>query len=105
MMQVVSVKRTYQAPVLRQLSLPQVKAVLLNQAEAFLDMIFSDRRNRKASHLVRARKQYEKPALRQLTPEQAKLLLIGHASVGNKGATEIAGLLFADSSGSIEPTM
>ena len=103
-MHAVSVKRTYQAPVLRKLSLPQVKAVLLNRAEAFLDMMFSDRKNSKASHMARARKQYEKPALRKLTPEQAKLLLIGHASAGNERAKEIAGLLFADSGG-FEPTM
>jgi hypothetical protein len=105
-MRAVPVERTYQAPVLRKLPLPQVKAILLNQADAFLNFIFPRRSNGLASTpMPQARKEYQKPELRKLTPEQAKLLLIGHASVGNERAKEIAGLLFAESGGFIEPRL
>jgi hypothetical protein len=90
-----AVKKTYQPPVLRKVTVAQLKTIVSNHTREFLELIFPGRVKHSIPETA-AKKNYQKPAARKLTPEQAKLLLIGHASVGDQGAKDLLEHVFSE---------
>jgi hypothetical protein len=75
--------------------------MVMNHARELMELIFP-RRAQHSNDGIEPLKKHEKPALRKLTPEQAKLLLVGHASAGDRGATDLLELMFPESGYSME---
>jgi len=84
------VRKSYQKPVLKKLTLTQATQALLGRAREFLE-VFRPEHPQLPEELP---KRYEPPTVKKLTVEQAMLLLVGHASVGDQGAKDLMELVF-----------
>jgi hypothetical protein len=86
-------KKTYTQPILRRLTLQQLKIVLSSK----IKNIFSPARSnspKTISITSKAKKRYQKPGYQELTPEQIKLILIGQFNLGDEGAGDLLDQLF-----------
>lgn len=88
------IRKDYARPLLRKLTLQQVKDLVLQIRNVFKHI----RPHSRATIIFRPRaaQPYQKPSLTTLTPEEAKLLLIGRANLGDEKANDLLYLLFHD---------
>ena len=91
-MQFSGVKKTYRPPVLRKVTVAQLKTIVSSHAREFLELILP-RRAQHSNDGIEPQK---------LTSEQAKLLLVGHASAGDRGAQELLKLISSEAGYSME---
>ena len=90
-----SSKKSYTKPILRRLTLEQVKFV-----SSRIKNIFSPTRSdnpKTISITSKAKKPYQKPGYQELTPEQIKLILIGQFNLGDESAGDLLDQLFPES--------
>jgi hypothetical protein len=89
-------RKIYAQPILRRLTLQQVKIVLSRK----IKNIFSPacpNSPKVVAITSKSRKSYQKPGYQELTPEQIKLILIGQFNLGDEGAGDLLDRLFPES--------
>jgi hypothetical protein len=90
-------KKTYASPILRRLTLQQVKIVLSSKIKNIFSRAVRSNRPKVVSITSKSKKHYQKPGYKKLTPEQIKLILIGKFNLGDESAGDLLDQLFSES--------